>query len=30
MRWTGGVLDHVRVNFTREQLEEAPAFERVE
>lgn len=28
--WTGGQLDHVRVDFTREQLENAPEFTSVE
>lgn len=28
--WTGEVIDHIRVNFTREQLEAAPAFETIE
>lgn len=28
--WTGSVIDHIQVDYTREQLEAAPAFETVE
>jgi hypothetical protein len=28
--WTGSVIDHIQVNYTREQLQDAPAFETVE
>lgn len=28
--WTGSVIDHIKVNFTREQLEAAPPFETIE
>jgi hypothetical protein len=28
--WTGSVIDHIQVNYTREQLRDAPAFEAVE
>ena len=29
-RWTGGQIDHIRVDFTREQLENAPEFNSAE
>ncbi|WAJ27254.1 PRC-barrel domain-containing protein [Antarcticirhabdus aurantiaca] len=28
--WTGGRIDHIQIDFTREQLEQAPAFESVD
>jgi hypothetical protein len=28
--WTGAGIDHIQVNFTRQQLEDAPAFETAE